>query len=103
MAKKWYFLQPECTLAELGIELMVVKSLQDNTKVLLMLFFILRVDQDVVNEDHDKLVPSGMNTEFIRYMKYAGALVSPNDITKYSYNPYLVEKTVLGMSFGILI
>jgi hypothetical protein len=34
----------------------------------------------------------GMKTEFIRYMKYAGALVSPNDITKYSYNPYLVEK-----------
>jgi hypothetical protein len=39
---------------------------------------------------------SGMNTEFIRYMKCAGALVSPNDITKYSYNPYLVEKAVLG-------
>jgi hypothetical protein len=55
-AKKWYFLQPECTLTELGIELMVVKSLQDNTKVSLMLFFILGVDQDVVNEDHEKLV-----------------------------------------------
>jgi hypothetical protein len=31
---------------------------------------------------------SDMNTEFIRYMKCAGALVSPNDITKYLYNPY---------------
>jgi hypothetical protein len=41
---------------------------------------------------------SGMNTEFVRYMKCAGALVSPNDITKYSYNPYLVEKTVLETS-----
>jgi hypothetical protein len=38
-----------------------------------------------------------MNMRFIRYMKYAGALVSPNDITKYSYNPYLMEKIVLGM------
>jgi hypothetical protein len=38
---------------------------------------------------------SGMNTEFIKYMKYAGVLVSPNDITKYSYNSYLVEKAVL--------
>jgi hypothetical protein len=56
VTKKWYFLQPECTLTELGIELMVVKSLQDNTKVSLMLFFILEVDQDVVNEDHEKLV-----------------------------------------------
>jgi hypothetical protein len=25
---------------------------------------------------------SGMKTEFIRYMKYASALVSPKDITK---------------------
>jgi hypothetical protein len=43
---------------------------------------------------------SDMNTEFIRYMKYAGALVSKNDITKYSYNPYLVKKVVLGTSSG---
>jgi hypothetical protein len=56
MAKKRCFLQPEGTHVELGIELMVVKSLQDNTKVLLMLFLILGVDQDVANEDHDKLV-----------------------------------------------
>jgi hypothetical protein len=41
---------------------------------------------------------SGMNTEFTRYMKYAGALVSPNYITKYSYNSYLMDKTVLGTS-----
>jgi hypothetical protein len=41
---------------------------------------------------------SGIKMEFIRYMKCAGALVSPNDITKYSYNPYLVEKAVLGTS-----
>jgi hypothetical protein len=41
---------------------------------------------------------SGMNMEFIKYMKYAGALVSLNDITKYSYNSYLVENAVLGTS-----
>jgi hypothetical protein len=46
---------------------------------------------------------SGMNTKFIRYMKCAGALVSPNDIIKYSYNPYLVEKAVLEMSFGWIL
>jgi hypothetical protein len=56
MPKKGHFLQPECTLAKLGIELMVMKSLQNNPKMLLMLFFILGVDQDVINEDHDKLV-----------------------------------------------
>jgi hypothetical protein len=44
-----------------------------------------------------------MNMEFIGYMKCAGALVSPNDITKYSYNPYLVEKAVLGTSSGWIL
>jgi hypothetical protein len=82
---------------------MVVKSLQDNIKVLLILFLILGVDQDVINETTINLSSFGMNTEFIRYMKYAGALVNPNDITKYSYNPYLVEKAVLGMSSGRIL
>jgi hypothetical protein len=41
---------------------------------------------------------SDMNIEFIRYMKYAGVLVILNDITKYSYNPYLVENPVLEIS-----
>jgi len=41
---------------------------------------------------------SGMKTEFMRYMKNAGALVRPKDMTRYSYNPYLVEKAVFGIS-----
>jgi hypothetical protein len=56
MSKKWNLLKPECTLAELGIKLMVTKSLQNNPKMLLMLFFIFGVDPDVVNEYHDKLI-----------------------------------------------
>jgi hypothetical protein len=39
-----------------------------------------------------------MNTLFIMVMKYAGAFVSPKDMTVYSYRPYLVVKAVLGMS-----
>jgi hypothetical protein len=35
---------------------MVSKSLKNNSKMLRMLFFTLGIDQDVVNEDHDKLV-----------------------------------------------
>jgi hypothetical protein len=41
-----------------------------------------------------------MKTEFMRYMKYAGALVRPNDMTGYSYRPYRVEKAVFGISLG---
>jgi hypothetical protein len=56
MSEKRKFLQPESTLAELGMELMVLKSLQNHSEMLCMLLFTLRIDQDVINEDHDKLV-----------------------------------------------
>jgi hypothetical protein len=56
MSKKQNFLQPESTLIELGIELMVSKSLQNNSEMLHMLLFTPGIDQDIVNEDHDKLV-----------------------------------------------
>jgi hypothetical protein len=49
------------------------------------------------------LSSSGMNTEFIRYMKYAVAFVSPKDMKKYSYKPYLVEKAVFGISSGLIL
>jgi hypothetical protein len=48
------------------------------------------------------LSSSGIKTEFIRYIKYPGALVKPNDMTTYSYNPYLVENAVLGISCGLI-
>jgi hypothetical protein len=37
-------------------EMMVLKSLQNNSEMMRMLLFTLGIDQDVVNEDHDKLV-----------------------------------------------
>jgi hypothetical protein len=45
------------------------------------------------------LSSSGMNTEFIKYVKWAGAFVNPKVITKYLNNPYRV-KAVLGISSG---
>jgi hypothetical protein len=56
MSQKQNFLQPKSTFIELGIELMVSKSLQNNSEMLRMLLFALGIDQDVINEDHDKLV-----------------------------------------------
>jgi hypothetical protein len=46
---------------------------------------------------------SGIKTKFIRYIKYVGAFIKPNDMTRYSYNPYLVEKAVLGISCGLIL
>jgi hypothetical protein len=55
--------------------------------MLLMLLHTLGVNKYVVNEDYDKLVSSSINTLFMRFIKYAGALVSPKDITVNSYCP----------------
>jgi hypothetical protein len=56
MSKKQNLIRSEITLTELGIELMVSKSLQNNSEMLRMLLFTLEVDQDIINEDHNKLV-----------------------------------------------
>jgi hypothetical protein len=49
------------------------------------------------------LSSSGMNTEFIKYIKYVGAFVRPKDMTRYSYKSYLVEKDILGISSGLIL
>jgi hypothetical protein len=56
MFKKANFLQLKSTFAEFGIELMVPDSLQNNSKMSHMLFFALGIDQDAINEYHDKLI-----------------------------------------------
>jgi hypothetical protein len=69
--------------------------------MLSMLLFILGIYQDIINEDHHKFVQLGHKyTEFIRYVKWAGAFVNLKDITKYSNNPYRVVNVVLGISSG---
>jgi hypothetical protein len=50
------FSQPELALTELHIQLMITQSLKHNAEMLFMLFLTLRKDQDVINENHDKLI-----------------------------------------------
>jgi hypothetical protein len=56
MTQELNFTQPELALAELRINLMITQSLKHNADMLFMLFLTLRKEQDVINEDHDKLV-----------------------------------------------
>jgi hypothetical protein len=63
---------------------MITKLLKNNADMLSMLFFGLGEDKNVINEDHNKDISSSKKIEFIKYMKYAGALVNPKDITVYS-------------------
>ena len=68
-----------------------------------MLFIVLGINQYIINDTTTNLSSSGIKTEFIRCMKKAGALVRPKDITRYSYNPYLIEKVVFGISCGLIL
>jgi hypothetical protein len=49
-----------------------------------MLLFILGIIKISSMNTTTNLSNSGMNTEFIRYVKWAGAFVNPKDITRYS-------------------
>jgi hypothetical protein len=40
---------------------------------------------------------SGMNKEFMWYMKCVRAFVKPKDMTRYSQSLYLVEKAIFGI------
>jgi hypothetical protein len=69
VAQKFYTIQLEFTLGKLSIELMVTKTLEINVQVLSIMFLILGINKDVINKNHNELVNSGMNIEFMRYMK----------------------------------
>jgi hypothetical protein len=98
VSEKRDLLQPEITLAELGIQLMFTELLQHQPQVFFMFFLTPIEYQYIINEYHNKLSRYSMNTLFIKYMKYAGVLVKPKDITVNSYNPYLDVNVVFGIS-----
>jgi hypothetical protein len=56
VTKEQNFAQLELTFAEFCIELMISQSLKHNAKMAIMLFSILGIDQNVINENHAKLV-----------------------------------------------
>jgi hypothetical protein len=56
VTQEWNFAQPELTLVVLHIELMITQLLECNAEMSFMLFLVLRIDQDVISEYHDKHV-----------------------------------------------
>jgi hypothetical protein len=84
MSQKFNGILPKFTFGEFGIQVVASQSLKNNMEMFRMIFQIFRIDQNIINEDHTNLLSSCMKTEFMRYMKYAGALVRPNDMTRYS-------------------
>jgi hypothetical protein len=56
VTQEWNFVELELTLVVLRIELVITQSMKHNAEMPFMLFLALREDQDVINENHDKLV-----------------------------------------------
>jgi hypothetical protein len=98
MSKKGNFFQSERTVAEFAIELMVSKSLQNNVEMPRMLFFTLRIDQDVVNEDHNILVQLRHEYGVHQVHEMCRSIGESKRHNQILIHPYLMEKAVLGIS-----
>lgn len=59
------FIQLKLTLRELGLELIIPQHLQNEPKMLFVLFSRLRANQNTIHENCDKLIK-----EFIKYAIY---------------------------------
>jgi hypothetical protein len=100
VTQEWYFLDPELTLAELGVQLMLSQTLKYNSEVIFMIFHTPDYTKMSSMNTMTNGSNSDMKTEFMRHMKCAGALVNPKDMTRYSLRAYLVVKAVLGISLA---
>jgi hypothetical protein len=56
VTQEWYFINIELALAELGIQLVLMQSLKHDMKMFFIFFHTLLVYQNIINEDHDKLI-----------------------------------------------
>jgi hypothetical protein len=56
MSQELHSIQPKLAFAELGVQLVLSQVGQDDVDMLCMLFFILGIYQDIIDEYHYKLV-----------------------------------------------
>ena len=56
MSEESHLLEPKLTFAEFGIKLMVAKPLQNCSKMFLVFVCALGVNEDVINEHHNKFI-----------------------------------------------
>jgi hypothetical protein len=56
MSQELHSIQPKLAFAELGVQLVLSQTGQDDADILHMLFFILGVYQDIIDEHNYKLV-----------------------------------------------
>jgi hypothetical protein len=74
MPKEGYLFQPEFTFTEFGVKLVCPEFSKDDLKVTLMVFAVLGVNKDVVNEDYDKLIQL-LHKHFVHVVHEKGGCV----------------------------
>jgi hypothetical protein len=56
VAQKFHTIQLEFTIGELGIKLMILQPLKDNSEMFAMLLLIFGIDKDIIDKDHYEFV-----------------------------------------------
>jgi hypothetical protein len=98
MSEKRDLLQPETTLAELGIQLMFTELLQHKPKVFFMFFLTSREYQNIINEYHNKLIKILHEYLVHQVHEVRWSVGQAKNITVNSYNPCLDVNVVFGIS-----
>jgi hypothetical protein len=84
VAQEWHYIDPEFTHSKLVVKLVLSQSLKHDSKVLFMFFHTLQIYKNVTINTTTNMSHSGMNIEFMRYMKCAITFINPNDIMRYT-------------------
>jgi hypothetical protein len=56
VAQKFHTIQPEFTLGELSVKLMISQTLKDNSEMFGMVLLVFGIDKDIIDEDHYEFV-----------------------------------------------
>jgi hypothetical protein len=56
VAQKFHTIQPEFTLGELSVKLMISQTLKDNSEMFGMVLLVFGIEKDIIDEDHYEFV-----------------------------------------------
>jgi hypothetical protein len=56
MTQKFDGIKPEFTFREFGIQMVISQTLKNNMKMFSMIFKVLRIDQNIVDKNHDEII-----------------------------------------------
>jgi hypothetical protein len=98
MSKEIHFRHLEFAFLKLSIQFVFFQFLEHLPEMLHMLFHGVAIDQNVVYVYNHKIINHSRKMSFMSVQNVAGASVRPKDITKNSYEPYLVQQAVFSSS-----